>query len=633
MTGELIYTKQVDKSVLYEGLTIPNDVVSSVKAWYGEVERRSPHKLTIRLCGVDYVVTLTNVDFDRDEYADHCDVWQIRYSKSSEFAAAVNKVFHVSALFIKLMIERKKKGSKAQVKVPDELIESFSLVRTEDNNIWEMVPKLAPIVKEINLQLLKRRQTSFEEWYNTVGSDSKRSTYLSALAHTKIKMHFYRLHPIVDNTKSTPVEQHQDLEYELYPQYNMYQIEDPTHLCKIVEDAPRQRFADDGSFAAAVSYYIMWLRLEHPETWQNVPMRKGDDGRIDGLLERGYDYEKALKEAMKMVESRQLISYGAPGTGKSNWVNEKVKKEAVYRTTFHPDTDYASFVGAYKPTMGKSGIEYTFCAQTFTKAYKDAWLFKINAMGAPAKTQFLVIEEINRGNCAQIFGDLFQLLDRKGSGYSTYPVSPDSDISKHLHDEFGKTNFPKHVVDELNAEFPDYNGDIVSDIKDGKVIVLPPNLYIWATMNTSDQSLFPIDSAFKRRWDWKYVPIKDAGKKWTIVANGVKYDWWDFLKAINTIVYGETQSADKQLGYFFVKLKEGETEISATTWVNKVAFYLWNDVFKDCELTDEVFKAEGGTLKFTDFFKKCSDEVDEKVVSEFLKKLLPIKDEKPGANA
>lgn len=227
--------------------------------------------------------------------------------------------------------------------------------------------------------------------------------------------------------------------------------------------------------------------------------------------------EKPLNELKKCEKSLQQIFYGAPGTGKSFKIKRDTKNQSKIRTTFHPDSDYSTFVGCYKPTMNedvkydKEGneksctkqIEYAFVAQAFLKAYVKAWKFYCSAEDGTAKAQYLIIEEINRGNCAQIFGDLFQLLDRNEDGYSTYPIVADTDIQRYLSKEFEKVNIP----DSLNAIYDDYDGNIVEDIKNGIVLALPNNLYIWATMNTSDQSLFPIDSAFKRRWDWKYMPI------------------------------------------------------------------------------------------------------------------------------
>ena len=292
----------------------------------------------------------------------------------------------------------------------------------------------------------------------------------------------------------------------------------------------------------------------------------------------------------------QQIFYGAPGTGKSHGVKEvtdKVASEFVFRTTFHPDSDYSTFVGAYKPTMkqlpiynqqtgAQIGVEdkivYSFVPQAFLKAYVAAWQ-------NPEQPVFLVIEEINRGNCAQIFGDIFQLLDRK-DGVSEYPIKADQDIR-----------------DYLAKEFAGY--DLEANILSGEELVLPANLHIWATMNTSDQSLFPIDSAFKRRWDWKYMPIHDAGKNWTIALLDVEYDWWDFVEKINNVIGNMTSSEDKKLGYFFCKACNGK--INAEKFVNKVVFYLWNDVFKDYELSDKAFQDGEGKLTFNKFYTPSGD--------------------------
>ena len=174
---------------------------------------------------------------------------------------------------------------------------------------------------------------------------------------------------------------------------------------------------------------------------------------------------------------------------------------------------------------------------------------------------------------------------------------------------------------------------------------LPNNLYIWATMNTSDQSLFPIDSAFKRRWDWKYIKIKKGidknnGKEldWKIkVGEDNSYDWWEFLNHINNKIARMTSSADKQLGYFFC-LADGKGEISADTFVNKVAFYLWNDVFKDYAedgspllkyKKKEEDKSESD-LTFPDFFDQ-SGEIDKNVVKQFIEKVMKEDDmDKPA---
>ena len=398
----------------------------------------------------------------------------------------------------------------------------------------------------------------------------------------------------------------------------------------------------------------------------------------------------------------QTIYFGSPGTGKSHGVKkliaeakEKNPKIIEIRTTFHPDTDYASFVGAYKPVLQKdkkvsrkysedelaaiyvkdvvptehlttghieprikfgieycqhfggnlanysinrilelAGIElatgcmedrigrtyvkygvnvglnlthaqisktisYEFVPQVFTKAYVEAW----NNLEQNTPV-YLIIEEINRGNCAQVFGDLFQLLDRKEDGYSEYPVEADTDLANYLIETLGW-------------------GDQHLGIKDG--LCLPPNLHILATMNTSDQSLFPMDSAFKRRWEWKFIPTTPPkGKDKTMVlsfeedattqhgitidAGDYEYDWTEFLNKINAKIRKATHSEDKQLGYWFVKTFGNNNQISISTFVAKVVFYLWNDVFKDMGAKDTnpftiQFEGKNELMSFNSFFE------------------------------
>lgn len=329
------------------------------------------------------------------------------------------------------------------------------------------------------------------------------------------------------------------------------------------------------------------------------------------------------------ADSLQQIFYGAPGTGKSHAINELTAGKDVIRTTFHPDTDYSTFVGAYKPTtksvpvttvigtnavpvmyngkeMMEDKIVYEYVSQAFLQAYVAAWRKYCDVQeGEEPMDEFLVIEEINRGNCAQIFGDLFQLLDRGDEGFSEYPIKADSDMKKLLEHEFKGLEIKNK--EGINALFKG-GKDIVAEVLAGDVLLLPNNLYIWATMNTSDQSLFPIDSAFKRRWDWHYVPISDAGKKWMIEVNGAQYDWWKFLEAINDKVYHATYSEDKKMGYFFCKANDGV--ISAEKFVSKVIFYLWNDVFKDSEFEGDTFKDEDGEkLSFDKFYSVENNQV------------------------
>lgn len=264
--------------------------------------------------------------------------------------------------------------------------------------------------------------------------------------------------------------------------------------------------------------------------------------------------------------SLQKIYFGNPGSGKSYKVETDTKGKKVFRTTFHPDSDYSTFVGTYKPLGDGTSIRYTFVPQTFTNAYIEAY----KDIDTPV---YLIIEEINRGNCAQIFGDLFQLLDRRNDGYSEYPINADKDLRDYIRTELARH---KGIDPDIESE----------GIEDGK-LRLPPNLHILATMNTSDQSLFPMDSAFKRRWDWEYVPIQYEGatsESFTITLSGKQFLWIDFLKAVNDRIRRVTESEDKQLGNYFIK-----SDIEENEFKSKVMFYLWSEVCKDEYLTEQNF--------------------------------------------
>lgn len=336
--------------------------------------------------------------------------------------------------------------------------------------------------------------------------------------------------------------------------------------------------------------------------------------------------------------TQQIIFFGAPGTGKSHEIKKQTAGQSVVRTTFHPDSDYSTFVGAYKPTTKEvavtttigtkaepvvdangnpvieSKIVYEFVEQAFLKAYVNAW-----TLLAENKPQFLIVEEINRGNCAQIFGDLFQLLDRNDFGFSDYPITADKDLQKHLKKAFENLNISGT---DIEGEYEESNDSIAAKVKSGEVLLLPKNLYIWATMNTSDQSLFPIDSAFKRRWDWKYIPIDTKKENWSIKVNGSAYSWSDFLEKVNEKIGSTTSSEDKKLGFYFCKANN--TEISADRFVSKVLFYIYNDVFKDYGYEDPMFKNEGKVIPFQSFYN-TDGSVNETVVDILLKNLNVLK--------
>ena len=330
--------------------------------------------------------------------------------------------------------------------------------------------------------------------------------------------------------------------------FDIYQVQDVQELDEII-GALKQ---DDGfkdydkkwhnKPSAALNYYREFISGSNPVMSNNKEQNKG-------------------------VDFRQIIFFGTPGSGKSYRVKLLTEKKRVHRTTFHPDSDYASFVGCYKPTMKDGEISYSFSPQVFTEAYVDAWK-------NPEEEVYLVIEEINRGNCAQIFGDLFQLLDRNSDGYSDYRIKADSDLRDYLYSQLGKGN---------------------EGIKNGE-LCLPPNLRIFATMNTSDQSLFPMDSAFKRRWDWEYISVdyNEIRSDFVITIGEEKYHWLEFLKIVNERIRKATDSEDKQMGNFFIK-----TNVSEDEFKSKVMFYLWNEVCRDEYGTQNNFFRTSGEYEFS----------------------------------
>lgn len=278
---------------------------------------------------------------------------------------------------------------------------------------------------------------------------------------------------------------------------------------------------------------------------------------------------------------RNRILFGAPGTGKSFTLNRDkgllLAGGGDYeRVTFHPDYSYANFVGTYKPVPAKDGdgkeiITYSYVPGPFMRIYVKAIQ---NSRTDTPKPFLLVIEEINRANVAAVFGDVFQLLDRGSDEVSEYPIQASEDVKKYLAGELGGT--------------PD----------DYSEICLPDNMFIWATMNSADQGVFPLDTAFKRRWDFTYLGIDDnesgiAGKR-VILGKG-EYrrivEWNVLRRAINDELVSYKVNEDKLMGPYFISKKnlpEGETidpDTFTRIFKDKVLMYLFDDAAKQKRLT------------------------------------------------
>lgn len=308
----------------------------------------------------------------------------------------------------------------------------------------------------------------------------------------------------------------------------------------------------------------------------------------------GYDGDEFKSINIKMIcEHKQdyidkplnRILFGAPGTGKSYTLEKdsKLFGNNVERVTFHPNYSYSQFVGTYKPIQGEktSDIIYEYVPGPFMRVY-------VQALNHPKENFLLLIEEINRANIAAVFGDVFQLLDRK-NGISEYPVATTEDIKKYLKKTLeclmikdGDGNIRQKELDEYSE----------SDMKNYMYLSIPDNMYIWATMNSADQGVFPMDTAFKRRWEFEYLSvdddeqvavIKDCKIPMCFSDNKASYyvDWNGLRTEINNILTDECKvNEDKLLGPFFIS-KNILDEIK----INK-------DKIDELEIMDEASLAE-----------------------------------------
>ena len=290
----------------------------------------------------------------------------------------------------------------------------------------------------------------------------------------------------------------------------------------------------------------------------------------------------------------QIIFYGVPGSGKSHSIKKELSekgitdlKEQTKRVVFHPEYTNADFVGQILPQSSDGGktISYPFVPGPFTQILAKAYTHK--------NTHYaLIIEEINRGNAAAIFGELFQLLDRLDEdetessneksyekGWSSYPINNDN-INKAIQEAYNDSNIEPFISKD---KFDKYKLNIG--------IRLPPNLSIFATMNTSDQNVFKLDNAFKRRWKLRLIPNKFKEEQEEInqrdaVVECFGFTWNNFREAVNSIIIDPDNSidissfADRQIGCWFTKAikKDEKYIIEKEVFVHKVLEYLWDDV-------------------------------------------------------
>ncbi len=292
--------------------------------------------------------------------------------------------------------------------------------------------------------------------------------------------------------------------------------------------------------------------------------------------------------------SRNRILFGAPGTGKSYSINEDKDKLLLdggeyERVTFHPDYSYANFIGTYKPVPckdsdGKDAITYKYIPGPFMRTYVKALN---NSRTNDIRPFLLIIEEINRANVAAVFGEVFQLLDRDDNNVSQYPVQASEDIKKYL-------------AYELGGEPNDY-----------LELIIPDNMFLWATMNSADQGVFPLDTAFRRRWSYVYngysEPCKYPAETAVVHYGGQTYAWDVFRGSINNYLIGEGIHEDKLIGPYFLTLRQ---LADPDAILEKLFLYLWDDVLRfrqESLFTEKSFSAvsaiwaggKGAPLKLT----------------------------------
>lgn len=333
---------------------------------------------------------------------------------------------------------------------------------------------------------------------------------------------------------------------------------------------------------------------------------------IDKIKEKiENEVEEYIKnKKIKINKYKQKIYYGVPGCGKSYTIKKEIedvmefeedKNNRVFRVTIHPDYSYSDFVGSIMPKVREGKISYEFVPGIFTRALKRALELKHKN-----ENVYLIVEEMTRGNIVEIFGDIFQLLDRDENGESEYEIDNEN-IYRSIYFSTSKNS-------EENETKKSENERWLSNNK----IKLPSNFYIWGTLNTSDQNVFVMDNAFKRRFNFQFIKA-DGNKaemdeklnnefKKKVFKLFNKNIWQlnnDFVKELNNYIIKELElNEDKQIGNYFIKIS-GEDQEFANVVANKLLYYLWYDVQKVTYGDKHIFN-EKEIKKFEDIFDKKS---------------------------
>jgi hypothetical protein len=323
-------------------------------------------------------------------------------------------------------------------------------------------------------------------------------------------------------------------------------------IAQAMRDGFAQQEKDRGELVCAFRKEFIFFYIKNAQ-WIH-------DGKVNELVNHTPPIKASNQLPDHLKDKYNRIVFGSPGTGKSYRINAECKKyfdpDHYERITFHPQYSYAHFVGTYKPiTTPEGNIVYKYVPGPFIRVL-------VKALQKPNEYYLLIIEEINRANVAAVFGDVFQLLDRK-NGISEYPIETSEDLRSYLSEILG------------------------SGSEEFSKLYIPPNMYIWATMNSADQGVFPMDTAFKRRWDFEYIDINEGSslieKQQVEVSNlGYKVYWDKLRREINKILSERCKiNEDKLIGPFFLGLNIFEdTQKFNEAFKNKLLMYLYEDAAK-----------------------------------------------------
>ena len=463
-----------------------------------------------------------------------------------------------------------------------------------DNRMLQALKQLPTLeITSSSISITKDKETEVAEkvyYFENELLDYEIDDYISFLGSTK---------SLFNVKKSEKKNINNDME-TLFKEYLQLQQYQPNDVIKFVGRLKSgKRLAELVGIDPDVSAYDYKKLEDYIEFYEQAigasnfdEINKSTSGELKSALDA---YKRCLEYKESLPYNR--IYFGAPGTGKSYGVSKLIKQlypdfdfedsdgsKFVFRTTFHPEYTYSDFVGQVMPVVKSNGdISYDFTPGVFTRALQQA-------LDLPTKKVFLVLEELSRANVAAVFGDLFQLLDRNEEGNSEYGITNHL-IAKEVY-------HAGDVVDSTGT----INAEEVKLVN--KKIKLPSNLIILATVNTNDQNVFAMDTAFKRRFEWEYVsidPVKDKNGELLnneIVkipsANGLEsMTWCKFYPLLNDYITSDMElSEDKQIGQFFIKFVKDNDKKNQVEVLNKLLQYLWEDVnnmaFKSKLFTTEI---------------------------------------------